>query len=274
MMNEEVKKIVDSLPVIKQIVDDKSYITVMDSDGIVQGYAIPEGEKPQMKIGEVFHDPSGAFDEVLRTGKRKFNYLPKEVMGTAFEGVLVPIKDGGKVVGVIIYTHSAGDKEQAHDITVEFKNSVAEISQAVANVADSFAELFKMLNGMGDSANQVEGDVAKAAGIVRTIRSNASRSNILALNASIEAARSGDLGRGFSVVAAEMGKLSNSSGNSAKEIDAALSVVSNHLEGIIKSIQDTNVVAEGYLSSITEAKSKLERTEALADELKKLIEKA
>lgn len=273
-MNDEVKKIVDALPVIKQIVDDMSFITVIDSDGVVQSYAIPDGEKPMMEIGTVFHDPSGGFDEVLRTGKRKYNYLPKEVMGTAFEGVLAPIKDKGKVVGVITYTHSAGEKEQAHNITVEFKNSVAEISQAVANVADSFDELFKMLNGMGESANEVEGDVAKAAGIVRTIRSNASRSNILALNASIEAARSGDVGRGFSVVASEMGKLSNSSGNSAKEIDAALSVVSNHLEAIIKSIQDTNVVAEGYLSSITAAKSKLERTEALADELKKLIEKA
>lgn len=274
MMNEEVKKVVDALPVIRQIVDDKSYITVMDSDGIIQGYSIPDGEKPQMRIGSVFNDPSGGFDEVLRTGKKKFNYLPKEVMGTAFEGVLAPIKDNGKVVGVIIYTHSAGDKEQAHDIAVEFKNSVAEISRAVANVADSFAELFNMLNGMGESANEVEGDVAKAAGIVRTIRSNASRSNILALNASIEAARSGDLGRGFSVVASEMGKLSNSSGNSAKEIDAALSVVSDHLERIIKSIQNTNMVAEGYLSSINEAKSKLDRTEVLADELKKLIEKA
>lgn len=273
-MNEEIKKVVDSLPIIRQILDDKSYITVMDTDGIIQGYSIPDGEKPQMKIGTVFHDPSGGFEEVLRTGKRKFNYLPKEVMGTAFEGVLAPIKDDGRVVGVIIYTHSAEDKEQAHDITVEFKNSVVEISQAVANVADSFDELFKMLNSMGESANEVEGDVARAAGIVRTIRSNASRSNILALNASIEAARSGDVGRGFSVVASEMGKLSNSSGNSAKEIDAALSVVSNHLEGIIKSIQDTNEVAEGYLSSITAAKSKLEKTEALADQLKKMIEKA
>ena len=64
-MNEELKKVVDALPVIKQIVDDISYITVMDRDGIIQGYAIPDGEKPMMEIGKKFDDPSGAFDEVI-----------------------------------------------------------------------------------------------------------------------------------------------------------------------------------------------------------------
>lgn len=272
-MNEEVKKIVDALPVIRQIVDAVSYITVMDGDGIVHGYAIPDGEKPQLEIGSKFHDPSGALDEVLRTGKRKYNYLPKEVMGTAFEGVLVPIKDKGKVVGVIIYTHSVESEEQARDLTAEFKNSVAEISQAISNVADNFEEVFKMLKNMNERTTEIEGDVGKATDVVGRIRNNASHSNILALNASIEAARSGDAGRGFAVVATEMGNLSNDSGSSAKEIDTALSVISSHLEAIIASIQDTNVVAEGYLRSITDVQSKLERTEALATELQMLIKK-
>ena len=272
-MNEELKKVVDALPVIKQIVDDISYITVMDRDGIIQGYAIPDGEKPMLEIGKKVDDPSGAFDEVIRTGKRKFNYLPKEVMGMDFEGVLAPIKDKGSVVGVIIYTHSAEQKEYARDLTEDFKKSVSEISEAVTNVAGSFEDIFKMLKAMNERTTVVEGDVHNATKVMDIIRSNASRSNILALNASIEAARSGEAGRGFAVVASQMSKLSNDSGKSAKEISAALLNVSNHLESIITSIQDTNVVAEGYLESINFGKSKLEHTENLAVELKKLFEK-
>lgn len=272
-MNEEVKKIVDALPIIQQIVDDISYISVLDADSIVQGYAIPKGEQPQMQIGTVFHDPSGAFDEVLRTGKRKFNYLPKEVMGTAFEGVLAPIKENGNVVGVIIYSHSAEEKEHARDIAEEFRNSVSEISTSITTITDSFQTIFNNLQGMNERATEIEGDVDQATTIVNRIRSNASHSNILALNASIEAARSGEAGRGFAVVATEMGKLSSDSGSSAKEIDVALEIITDHLNAITTSIQDTNVVAEGYLNSITNVKSVLEHTEALALDFEKLIDK-
>lgn len=272
-MNQECKKIIDALPVIKQIVDEISYITVIDQDGIIQGFAIPDGEKPLMEIGTKFHDPSGAFDEVLKSGRKKYNYLPKEVMGVAFEGVLAPIMDHGNVVGVITYTHSADDKEHARDLTLEFKNSVSTISNSITNIAESFDNIFKMLKGMNERATEIEDDVTQATSVVSRIRNNASRSNILSLNASIEAARSGDAGRGFAVVASEMGKLSTDSGSSAKEIDKALSVVSSHLEAIITSIQDTNVVAEGYLNCITDVKSQLEQAEALAADLQKLIEK-
>ena len=270
-MNQELKKVIDVLPVIRQIVDDVSYITVMDSKGIVQGYAIPEGEKPEMEIGTSFQDPSGCFDEVVRTGKRKFNYLPKEVMGEAFEGVLVPVMDQGQVVGVLTYTHSADEKEQARDMTGEFRQSIAEISTAITNVSDSFTQVFDMLKNMNERTNEIDGDVSKVTRVVDRVKDNAARSNILALNASIEAARSGEAGRGFAVVATEMGKLSNDSGNSAKEIDVALKVVSEHLEAIIDYIQNTNVVAEGYLNSINDMKSKLENTEMLASELQKLM---
>ncbi|MGN0438258.1 MAG: methyl-accepting chemotaxis protein [Lachnospiraceae bacterium] len=272
-MNEKVKSIVDALPVFRQILDNISYITVMDREGIVRGYAIPEGQKPLMEIGTEFHDPSGAFDEVLKTGKKKYNYLPKEVMGTAFEGVLAPIMDDGEVVGVLTYTHSADEKEHARNITADFKKSVSEIDESVTSVVESFENLFDMLKGMNERTTEIESDVKVATNVAGRIRGNASRSNILSLNASIEAARSGEAGRGFAVVASEMGKLSNNSGNAANEIDKALSVISSHLNAIIASIHDTNSVAEGYLNSITEVKAQLERTEALADDLQRLIEK-
>ena len=271
-MNEKVRGIVDALPIFCQILDNMSYITVMDREGIVQGYAIPEGQKPLMEIGTEFHDPSGALDEVLRTGKKKYNYLPKEVMGTAFEGVLAPIMDGGEVVGVLTYTLSADEKEHVRNITAEFKKSISEIDASVTGVVENYENLFDMLKGMNERMSEIESDVKVATNVAGRIRGNASRSNILSLNASIEAARSGEAGRGFAVVASEMGKLSNNSGNAANEIDKALSVISSHLNAIIASIHDTNSVAEGYLNSITEVKTQLECIEALADDLQRMME--
>ena len=114
-MSQKIENLIELLPMIQQLFNQDVYITILDSDGIMRGYAIPEGAKPQLEVGDVFVDPSGALDEVMRTGKARHNYLPKEVMGEAFEGELVPIKEDGKVVGCIICTYSAsGSDEEDH----------------------------------------------------------------------------------------------------------------------------------------------------------------
>ena len=113
----------------------------------------------------------------------------------------------------------------------------------------------------------VEQDVNEAADVVNKISSNASRSNILALNASIEAARSGEAGRGFSVVATQMGKLAKDSGNSATEIKTTLSAIVSHLEAIMNSIKEANDVAKSYMDNISSIRTVLEQTVSIANEL-------
>ena len=95
MVNERLARVIELLPVIKQLFEQDVYLSVMDRDGVIQGYSVPDGVAPMLSVGQRFEDPSGAFNEVIRFGRRKHNKLPKEVMGEAFEGELVPIKDGG-----------------------------------------------------------------------------------------------------------------------------------------------------------------------------------
>ena len=131
--------------------------------------------------------------------------------------------------------------------------------------------LVQMLEKMNDMTNSVESDVNGASDIVNKIRQNASHSNILALNASIEAARSGEAGRGFAVVATEMGKLAKDSGSSAAEIKNTLDGIVDHLGDMISSIKDANLVAKNYMESINSIKSVLAETISLADQLEKDI---
>lgn len=222
VVNEKVQNVVDNLEIIKQLYDKSLYLTVMDNVGTVVGFSIPDGEIPKKQIGEVFYDPSGAFDRVIKEGITVHNYLPKEVMGEAFEGNLVPIKDGTKVVGCIICTYSVDEKEKVKDIAEQFKTSVHHIGASVQEIISGTENLVQMLEDMNAMTSGVEADVNGAADIVNQIGQNASHSNILALNASIEAARSGDAGRGFAVVADEMGKLAKDSGSSAAEIKKTL----------------------------------------------------
>lgn len=266
-LNPEVQKVVDMLPTMYQVLDDTAFLTVMDRDGIVVGYQVPAGAEPIKQVGEHMEDPTGAFTEVVRTGKRVENHLPKEVMGEAFEGYLAPIKDCGEVVGVIIYTHSASEKDAVREMTKEFRTSMDKINVSINDMADGIDKMSSILDDMTDQTEHVNNDVVNASKIVGKISGNASRSTILALNASIEAARSGEAGRGFAVVANEMGKLANDSGSSAKEISANLDLINEDIKKVTDGINESDKISKEYLTHVSAIRDELEAAIKLASDL-------
>lgn len=270
-MNGRLQQLIDNLTIMKQLFGYDVVLSVIDRDRVVQGVYLPDGIAPKLRLGEVFHDPSGVLDKVLKTGVPQHNYLPKEVLGEAFEGELVPVKDGNEIVGCIVCTHSVDTKEQMEAITVKFRESVNRIDGSLHTLVDGLESLFELLANMNEMAGSVESDVHNAVEVVNQINSNASRSNILALNASIEAARSGEAGRGFAVVATEMGKLANDSGSSATEIKTTLGVIMEHLTKITSSIKDADTFTKEQQGNISSIEDILQEMLVLAGKLEKDI---
>ena len=271
MKNEKLQSVIDSLPVIKGLYEGNVYISVIDEEKRLQGFILPDGEIPQYEIGDKFEDISGASQEVLRTGGKKHNILPKEMMGMAFEGDIVPIKDGSRTVGCLVCSYPTESGERMMNITNQFETSVVKANESIKSVVEGFENLFSMLSSMNERTEVIESDVSEATKVVGKISSNASHSNILALNASIEAARSGEFGRGFSVVATEMGKLAKDSGDSAGAIKNTLGTIASHLSYIVDSIKDANEIAQENMGSINEIERLLSETSELSTELKNSI---
>lgn len=272
-MNDTLQKLVDLIPVIKEFYRGDVYITVTDDHGTVVAYSVPAGVSPQLREGDHIEDPTGTYDDVLRTGSRKFNTLPKEVMGEPFEGVLVPVKDdSGETAGVIIISYPAGSKEKIIDMMNQFRKSVADITDSVSDISNAIGDMGGMMKSVNDSTSVVEEDVNSAVSVVNKISSNASRSNILALNASIEAARSGEYGRGFAVVATEMGKLAKDSGSSASAIRENLDEIAKHLTGIVDSVKSADDVMDRHMSVVEDIRAKLEETVKLAEDLENSLD--
>ena len=152
-------------------------------------------------------------------------------------------------------------------IIKEFNDSISDIQADIESIVQGFEGISRQLQGLNAVTSAVDESVRSAVSVVDRIRGNAKRSNILALNASIEAARSGDAGRGFAVVATEMGKLSNDSDNSAKEIDSALVGITNQLKDMGQSITGTNTTTERYIEDVQNIKEELAKALALAEQL-------
>lgn len=270
-MNQKLQEIAEKLDFIRLTQERPSVISLLDRDAVVLAVSLPPELPPSIAVGERMDDPTGAFDRCIKTGQVVHNILPKEVVGMAMEGNLVPIKDGNQVIGCLISTYCVDDKEKMNEITANFKESVSSVHTSIQTMIKGFELLFEKLQTMLTTTETVGEDVKSAATVTGKIAADASRSNILALNASIEAARSGEAGKGFAVVAAEMGKLAKESGSSSAEIKATLNKITEHLESIVTGTTNANEVAKTHIESITEIKTKLQEMQILANSLETYI---
>ncbi|WP_440132417.1 methyl-accepting chemotaxis protein [Clostridium lapidicellarium] len=121
-----------------------------------------------------------------------------------------------------------------------------------------------MITSMSEITKQAEKQIEESNEIISMIQNIASQSNLLGLNAAIEAARSGEQGKGFAVVASEMRKLAQSSGESSQKVSNALSQINNNIKNIFETVNRVQSVSEKQVTAMKEITATLEEITASA----------
>ena len=127
-------------------------------------------------------------------------------------------------------TETAGISETSSNLSAEGMTIVHNASAEMERISSSVTQSAQVVYALGERSKAI-------SGIVQTIREIADQTNLLALNAAIEAARAGEQGRGFAVVADEVRKLAERTAKATGEISQMIGAIQGETQSAITSIE-------------------------------------
>jgi len=141
--------------------------------------------------------------------------------------------------------------------TSEASDVAQEGSQFVDATITSINSLSSNIGASSDAVNSVEIKVEGIGSVVDTIRSISEQTNLLALNAAIEAARAGEAGRGFAVVADEVRNLAKRTQDATVEIQGMIEQLQSSAQDAVSLMEKSVKEADVGVEQVTQAGSKL-----------------
>jgi methyl-accepting chemotaxis protein len=210
------------------------------------------------QVGDSASHVSGAAHELVTGAKQVANsshqqYEKSRVVTAAVE----------RMVSSIVEV--AESTEHVHEQSRESQTRSREGTQTLDRLITEIGRVKSAVNEMAGAVNEFVSSTVSITNMTREVKDIADQTNLLALNAAIEAARAGEQGRGFAVVADEVRKLAEKSAASANEIDSITRTLNSKSDAVRQSI-------EGGLADIASSEKSLDAVASAINESNQSVE--
>ena len=162
----------------------------------------------------------------------------------------------------------ARNAEQAFAIASDAANQATEGEHEVRETVSQVNGLAKEVSQSMEIIQGLQTETANIGTVLDVIKSVAEQTNLLALNAAIEAARAGEQGRGFAVVADEVRSLAQRTQSSAQEIEALVTSLQSSAENSVSAMESSATLASDTLKRATATGASIARITGAVEEIK------
>jgi twitching motility protein PilJ len=211
------------------------------------------------QVTEESQKTQGTATQLTQASERQAQQIAKA--GQAIIGMANAVK---KVSANAI--ESAEVANQSVDIAGKGANVVRDTITGMENIREQIQETSKRIKRLGESAQEI-------GNIVGLIDDIADQTNILALNAAIQAAMAGEAGRGFAVVADEIQRLAERSGKATSDIDALVQTIQGDTKEAVNSMDQSTTGVVSVSTVAERAGDALNEIEKVSVQLAGRIEK-
>lgn len=262
-----------SLPYIHLAMKGEAMMALVDkeSESIVvylAGKRLDAGYKNGQKI-----NPDDAILRLPLKGKSTDSPVPKEVYGIDFNGFSFPVRENGHIVGALAFGLPIDHSLQMEKYILTMNDIIQNLQDKVHTIASNSEELAATSEEINKQTQFALEDAEKTNGITDLIKNISRQTNLLGLNASIEAARAGQHGAGFNIVAQEVRKLSTETTTATDHIESSLRSINHNLENLKQNMTQINGATNEQAQLVQDFSEIIDELNTLSLEMKGFMSK-
>lgn len=230
-------------PYLNRLLHDDVLFSIYDTEKLV--FKVPaETFSLNTKIGDPLIEGDIMTDTIIEN-KDCAAVVPAEILGVPIASRTIPLHDEeGNVIGAVGSGTSTERYHQLFNISSSLSQEIEQATATLSAMTNAITELADNINRVTEQALQANDSLTDIDTVATTVGDIADQSDLLGLNAAIEAARAGKEGRGFAIVAEEVRKLATTSKDYASDINETTAKVRELIGQLHRSITQVNEQSE------------------------------